>query len=64
MSLAVAGTLIITWPTRRATVSLSRPADQEQKLDKSGETGTFEIKSGIQGKIPRGETRAMSSGPE
>jgi hypothetical protein len=62
-SLAVARALIITWPTRRATVSLSRPVDREQKLDKSGETGIPRMKSEIQGKIPRGETRVVSSGP-
>jgi hypothetical protein len=64
MSLTVAGALIITWLTRRATVSLSRPVDREQELDKSGETGTLKTKSEMQEKIPRGETRVASSGPE
>jgi hypothetical protein len=64
MSLTVAGALIITWPTRRGTVSLSKPADREQELDKSGETDTPGIKSEMQEKIPRGENWVASSGPE
>jgi hypothetical protein len=29
-SSAVVGPLIISWPTRRSTVALSKPADREQ----------------------------------
>jgi hypothetical protein len=50
MSLAVTGPLIMTWPTWRATVSLFKPVDREQELDKSGETDIFGTKSGIQEK--------------
>lgn len=38
------GALTMIWPTRRSTVSLSRPVDREQELDKPGETGTQGIK--------------------
>ena len=52
MLLAITGELIITWPTRRAMVSLSKPVDRGQGLDKSGETDTSGTKSGIQEKYP------------
>ena len=64
MSLAVKGVLIITWPTRHPKVPLSRPVDRERELDKSGEIDVLGVKFKIQEKIPRGETRVASSGPE
>jgi hypothetical protein len=50
MSLASEGALIITWPMRRPTVSLSRPVNREQELDKSGETDALGVKFEIQEK--------------
>jgi hypothetical protein len=37
MSPAVVGPLIISWPTRRSTVALSKPADREQNSISQGE---------------------------
>jgi hypothetical protein len=50
MSSAAEGALIITCPTRRPTVSLSRPVNRERELDKSGETDALGTKLEIREK--------------
>jgi hypothetical protein len=60
---AVVGPLIISWPTQRSMVALSKPVDRDQNpisREEHAHKGVNLTKK----EIPQGENRVVSSGPE